>query len=164
VGESLQSEPLPDDLEPIEESVQQVEPIKPVVLQTEGVTLHETAGGYVQYDGKSIRKEALQEINPNLFARPDFGKQSSTSFGTEFPKFASKSDIFVRVDTLPNRVFKFDGSKWIEVNKTNTSVYLYDEEYLRYLVSKIETGEYDVDLLSDIEKEQIEEYLSKQTK
>jgi hypothetical protein len=164
VGELLQSEPLPDDLEPIEKSVQQVEPTKEVTIQTEGVTLHETAGGYVQYDGKSIRKEALQEINPNLFARPDSGKQPSTSFGTEFPKFASKSDIFVRVDTLPNRVFKFDGSKWIEVNKTNTSIYLYDEEYLRYLVSKIETGEYDVDLLSDIEKEQIEEYLSNQTK
>jgi hypothetical protein len=129
------------------------------VIKTEGVTLQESDGGYVKFDGKSISRNALREMRPDLFLQVDLGNQPSTNFGIDFPKFAKKGDTFVRVDTLPNRVFKFSGDKWIEINKNTASSYLYDEEYIGYLVSKIESGEYDVDLLSDAEKEQIEEYL-----
>jgi hypothetical protein len=141
--------------------VKATEPTRELI--TDGVTIQETDGGYVNFEGKGIRKEALREMRPELFLQVDGGNKPSTNFGTEFPKFAKKGDTFVRVDTLPNRVFKFSGEKWIEVSKSNTSSYLYDEEYIRYLVNKIESGEYDIDLLSDDEKEQIEEYLRKQT-
>jgi hypothetical protein len=57
-------------------------------------------------------------------------------------------------------VFKFSGDKWIEINKQQTNTYLYDEEYIKYLVEKIETGEYDVELLTENEKLQIEDYLT----
>jgi hypothetical protein len=88
----------------------------------------------------------------------------NTNFGVEFPKFAKKSDIYVRVDVLPNRVYKFDGSKWIEINKDQTTSYLFDEAYLNYLVEKIEKGEYDVELLSENEKIELEEYLQTKRK
>lgn len=130
------------------------------VIKTEGVTLQESDGGYISFEGKSFSREALKGMRPELFLQVDSGKQPSTNFGIDFPKFAKKGDTFVRVDTLPNRVFKFSGDKWIEINKNTASSYLYDEEYISYLVSKIESGEYDVDLLSDAEKEQIEEYLT----
>jgi hypothetical protein len=136
-----------------------VTPVKPAVVKTEGVTLQESDGGYVSFEGKSVSKSALQGMRPDLFLQVDSANQSNTNFGTDFPRFAKKGDTFVRVDTLPNRVFKFSGTKWIEINKNTASSYLYDEEYIAYLVSKIESGEYDVDLLSDAEKEQIEEYL-----
>lgn len=130
-------------------------------LTTEGVTLETSESGeYVVYGGKSVSKKALMEINPALFAGTDNFKESETNFGTEFPKLAKKGDMFVRVDILPNRVFKFDGQKWIEVNKDSSTSYLYDEEYIKYLIKKLETGEYDVDLLSDNERSQIEDYLS----
>lgn len=133
------------------------------VIETEGVTIEESAGGYVRYGGKLMSKEALRTMYPELFAGVPSSKNStSTKFGTEFPKFAEKGDIFVRVDSLPNKVFKFSGEKWIEVNKETSTSYVYDEHYIRYLVNKIDTGEYDVELLSDLEKEQIEEYLRKQ--
>jgi hypothetical protein len=135
-----------------------------VVVKTEGVTLQESDGGYVSFEGKSVSKSALQGMRPDLFiARPD-DEQTLTSFGTEFPRFAKKGTVFVRVDLLPNKVFKFNGDKWIEINKDLTDAYLYDEEYIRYLVAKIESGEYDVDLLSDNEREQIEHYLDKVSK
>ncbi len=132
-------------------------------IKTEGVTIQEAEGGYVKFEGKSISKEALRGMRPELFLQVDSGNLPSTNFGTEFPRFAKKGDTFVRVDTLPNKVFKFSGDKWIEVNKQNAGSYLYDEEYIAYLVSKIDLGEYDVELLSDDEKEQIEEYLRKQS-
>ena len=86
----------------------------------------------------------------------------SSSFGTQFPKIAKKKDIFVRVDVIPNRVYRFEGTKWIEINKDLSSTYLYDQEYIKYLVDKIDKGEYDIDLLSDQEKIQIEDFLSSQ--
>lgn len=128
-------------------------------IKTEGVTLQESDGGYISFEGKSINKDALQSLRPDLFvARPD-DAQSTANFGTTFPKFAKKGAVFVRVDLLPNKVFKFNGDKWIEINKDLSDTYLYDEEYIRYLVAKIESGEYDVDLLSDNERAQIEHYL-----
>jgi hypothetical protein len=98
-------------------------------------------------------------MRPDLFLQVDSGNQPSTNFGISFPQFAKKGDTFVRVDSLPNRVFKFSGTKWIEINKEQTSTYLYDEEYVRYLVNKIEVGEYDVELLTESEKLQIEDFL-----
>ena len=128
-------------------------------IKTDGVTLQESDGGYVSFEGKSVSKNALQGIRPDLFvARPD-DSSSLSNFGTGFPKFAKKGAIFVRVDTLPNRVFKFSGTKWIEINKEQTDTYLYDHEYIKYLVEKIDTGEYDVELLTENERIQIEYYL-----
>jgi multisubunit Na+/H+ antiporter MnhG subunit len=137
--------------------------IKKTLIITEGVTpLHDVGDGYIEYNKQLFQKDALREIKPDLFAiRPDSVIPSS-SFGTQFPRMAKKKDIFVRVDTLPNRVFRFDGDKWIEINKNLTATYLYDQEYIKYLVEKIDSGEYDVELLSDQERSQIEEYLSSQ--
>jgi hypothetical protein len=135
------------------------EPVKPAVIKTEGVTLQESDGGYISFEGKSVSKSALQGMRPELFLQVDSVSQPNTNFGTDFPRFAKKGDTFVRVDTLPNRVFKFSGTKWIEINKEQTSTYLYDDEYVKYLVNKIEVGEYDVELLTESEKLQIEDFL-----
>jgi hypothetical protein len=35
--------------------------------------------------------------------------------GTKFPTVNQKGDYFLRTDYLPNRLFKFDGTKWIRV-------------------------------------------------
>jgi hypothetical protein len=120
-------------------------------------------GGYVSYEGKSVQIDALKQLNPKLFMISADGQESDKKgFGTEFPKIAKKGEVFVRVDVLPNRVYKFDGSRWIEISKTQSNTYLYDEQYIQYLISKVDTGEYDIDLLSENEKSQIEIYLQKQ--
>lgn len=133
------------------------QPVIDVFVETENVTLPQNDAGYVQFGGKSVSKEALKSIRPDLFASLD--SHSKSSFGIEFPKIAKRGDTYVRVDVLPNRVFKFDGQRWIEVNKSNIETYLHDEEYLRYLIAKLESGEYDIELLSDTEVEQIELFL-----
>ena len=121
----------------------------------------ETENGYVIYEGKMFSKDALKEIKPELFRLVvDKTIQNTTNFGTQFPKTANKGDTFVRVDVLPNRVFKFDSKRWFEVNKETVDAYLYDENYIKHLVAKIDSGEYDIELLSDKEKEQIESYLN----
>ena len=76
-------------------------------------------------------------------------------FGTSFPKHPRRGDLQLRTDSAPSRLFKFNGEKWIEVDKDTTDVYAYDEAYIGWLIQQIDTGNYDVDLLTDSEREQI---------
>ena len=167
LGEELLEEHFSNATEGVSEHDSQLESIENVSesqsaeIITEGVTLQEVGDGYINYAGKLTNRQALREIRPDLIG---IGKTSqvSTSFGTEFPKVARIGNIFVRVDIQPNKVYKFDGNKWIEISKTQSDSYLYDEKYIQHLISKIELGEYDIELLSDTERNQIETYLNQQ--
>lgn len=86
---------------------------------------------------------------------------SESGFGTALPNTAQKGDTWVLTSTLPNRVYKFNGNKWISVDKSQTDNYTYNEAYLDHLIAKLDSGEYDIDLLSDNEQEQITQRLQK---
>jgi hypothetical protein len=134
--------------------------VEEVVSNTK--SYEELEGGYVTYDGKHMHKDVLLNMRPDILKLvADSARSSNTSFGSSFPALAKKGDTFVRVDSLPNKVYKFDGNRWITVNKDQSTSYIYNQEYIKYLVEKIDKGEYDIELLSDIEKQQIEEYLTK---
>jgi hypothetical protein len=90
----------------------------------------------------------------------DQPRGSNSSFGIRFPDSPSKGDTFVRVDQLPSKVYKFNGNEWIIIDKNSTDNYTYDTAYIDHLINKIATGEYDPDLLSDIEREQVAERLN----
>jgi hypothetical protein len=57
-------------------------------------------------------------------------------------------------------LFKFNGVKWIEINKDSTNAYAYDEQYLNFLIEKLRSGEYELDQLSDTERELVENKLN----
>ncbi len=76
-------------------------------------------------------------------------------FGAAFPVTANKGDTFIRVDRLPNQVYKFNGIDWIQIDKQLSDSYTYDEAYIDYLIEKISVGEYDAELLSDSERDQV---------
>jgi hypothetical protein len=80
-------------------------------------------------------------------------------FGTQFPTTANKGDMFLRVDRLPSALYKFNGNIWIEVDKTLSDQHAYDDAYIDHLIEKIDTGEYDPELLSDAERDSIERRL-----
>lgn len=81
-------------------------------------------------------------------------------FGTQFPDNSNKGDMFLRVDRLPSILYKFNGTNWIEVDKSLSDQHAYDAAYIDHLISKIDTGEYDPELLSDAERTSIEQRLS----
>ncbi len=144
------------------DSDEPVTQIENEIIVSGNETMRDLGNGYVSYEGKSLSKEALKGIKPEYFVlTPDSADQIGTGFGNSFPIVAKKGDTYVRVDVFPNKVFKFDGYKWIEVNKSTSDSYLSNDDYLGFIVSKIESGEYDLDLLTDIERERIAEYLSK---
>lgn len=120
----------------------------------------ELPGGYVSFEGKHMNKDALFSMHPEFLRLSiDANKPINSSFGTKFPDIASKGDIYTRVDVLPNKVYKYDGGNWININKDTSNTYLYNTKYLDYLIEVIEKGEYDPELLSENEKSQLEDYL-----
>jgi hypothetical protein len=116
-----------------------------------------------QSDGTWVNAGPLDQFNLGLSAdnAPASAAGEMRGFGTNFPDTASKGDMFLRVDRLPSALYKFNGTNWIEVDKTLSNQYLYDEAYIDHLIEKIGTGEYDPELLSDAEQESIQKRLVK---
>jgi hypothetical protein len=80
-------------------------------------------------------------------------------FGTSFPTDVKKGDMFLRVDRLPSGLYKYNGTMWIEVDKALSDSHAWDDAYIEHLIAKIASGEYDLDLLSDAERDRIESKL-----
>jgi hypothetical protein len=103
----------------------------------------------------------------NLRADND-GNLSSTGrllgFGIKFPDNPAKGDSFIRVDQMPSALYKYNGSKWIEVDKGLSDQYAYDTAYIDHLIDKLTTGEYDPELLNDAEREQVAQRLQNNNK
>jgi hypothetical protein len=91
-----------------------------------------------------------------LEADNKLGEGPITGFGSSFPMYPNKGDKFLRVDRLPSALYKYNGRTWIEIDKNLTDSYAYDENYIDHLIGKLSSGEYDPDLLSAAEQEQIE--------
>lgn len=148
----------------ITEVVKDNTPIDPEIITT-GVTIEETKyfhpnEQYVQYDGKLMSIDALREQHPEMVL-PKNAPLNLILFGSEFPGSAKSGDIYIRVDVIPHRVYKFNGTKWINLDRYTNTTYLQDENYIKYLIEKIDTKQYDVDLLTDFERDEITNFFKK---
>ncbi len=108
---------------------------------------------------KFYRGEISELPWTKLIADNAVGNETSSGFGISFPSTPNKGDTFVRVDRLPSVVYKFNGSDWIEVDKNLSDSYTYDTAYIDHLIDRISNGEYDAELLSDGEREQVAQRL-----
>ncbi len=83
-------------------------------------------------------------------------KAKMRGFGTQWPADPVKGDTFLRVDRLPSVLYKYNGKNWFEIDKNISDQYSYNTAYIDHLISKIDSGEYDPDLLTEAELEQIQ--------
>jgi len=110
---------------------------------------------FIEYEGKKMHKSAFKDRHPELALEVDRPREPKTDFGSSFPLAPLAGDTFVRVDTIPNSVYKFNGIRWIETNRSTTDTYLSNADYIQFLVEKIATGEYDPEQLTEQEEEAI---------
>jgi len=131
-------------------------------IVTDGVTeksnLHHPSEGYVNFDGKSMSIEALRQLRPGLLLSPN-DPINRIMFGAKFPDFARVGDMYIRVDTMPHSVFKFNGTKWMIIDKNNNGTYAQYVPYIQFLIQKVDSGEYDADLLTEYEEVEITNHL-----
>ena len=153
---------------------------KLIVDQTSGVAVLNNE--YVEVDGKKMHHKAFDSGSddaghaierhkeklkdpaiPELSLKADNVLDNTpgrvVGFGSQFPADVAKGDMFLRVDRLPSVMYKFNGINWIEVDKALSDQHAYDDAYIDHLIEKIDTGEYDPELLSDAERERIENKL-----
>lgn len=83
-------------------------------------------------------------------------RQPKTGFGAELPKTGIKGDTYVLTNTASQRLYKHNGDQWISIDPDH---YTYDTAYIDHLIGEIEQGRYDPDMLSDNERDQIEQRL-----
>ena len=127
-----------------------VTPLEPTeFVPTEEVNYDPKLGFGERYFNKYTK--ATDDLDPDDSGRADFG--------SGFPQSPLKGDVFLRVDFLPSRLFKWNGSKWIEIDKATNDRLAYNTVYIEHLVDKIRRGEYDIDDLNDAERVEIEQFL-----
>ena len=92
--------------------------------------------------------------DPRINRDPDFGHA--------LPEKAYKGDMFVLTNVVPTALFKYNGEKWISIDKEFTDQYAYNDSYVEYLINQIASGAYDPELLSDAERQQIAQRLKRE--
>jgi hypothetical protein len=83
-------------------------------------------------------------------------RKPAAGFGVNFPDNPTRGDMFLRTDFKPTRLFKWNDTKWIEVNKNATDAYSYNDAYIQYLAEKLLSGEYQLDDLTETEQQQVQ--------
>jgi hypothetical protein len=165
--------------EPVEEILEDVSPAESVedpydipLIEGEEMWAQEAIDG--RYDPQPIHPVPRPADNPEPIVSgyvsavtiPNFSitdeetTKTHAGFGTEFPITPQRGDMFLRVDYLPSRLYKWNDKKWIEVDKEKTDQFAYDQMYIKHLIEKIDLGEYEIELLTEIEQEQIQRYLN----
>jgi hypothetical protein len=150
--------------EPVIEEVIVPEPVIDEVpaLDQEAVIARPVVDGEEAVYDPKLGFEEKYFANYNRTAQADdveIGSSGDAGFGTTFPANPAKSDVFLRIDYLPSRLYKFNGTKWIEIDKSTNDRLAYNQAYIEHLIEKIRSGEYDIDDLNDAERNEINQYL-----
>lgn len=136
---------------PVENPVNTVEVTKPITK------IPETAERY-----KAPMPVVPETLNVRkVKSAPVEDIKVKADFGTSFPSVANKGDTYLRVDYNPNKLYKYNGVKWMEIDKARSDSYSYDEKYIDFLIEKISSGEYDIEQLSSLEQDLIAEKLKR---
>jgi len=155
VAQSIEDKPLPPVEEPVEESKS---------IDEFNTPIRRGADYAVRYKGKVYNLDAFNALHPSLAIKADnetLTNASQCGFGDKFPNDPIKGDMFIRTDYLPEKLFKWNGYKWIEVDKNTTDTYTYNSAYIQHLIQKLEDGEYEIEDLNEAEKAQVEEQIEK---
>jgi len=115
--------------------------------------------------GDTIKAQRVKLIRGQIDHLPWEEPSATThAFGAEFPDQPNKGDTYLKVDAIPSRLYKYNGKSWIHIDKDLSDNYTYDTAYIDYLIAKVDSGEYDPELLSDLEQEQIAARLNPEIK
>jgi hypothetical protein len=118
----------------------------------------------IDLQNKKIKK--LESDNASVRnqpgAQPDFdlGDISGASFGTSWPMNPTKGQLFLKTDTDPYTLYKWNNKKWIEIDRDTVDVTLaYDRKYIEFIVNEIKAGRQQYESLSSIQQNQVKAYI-----
>ena len=116
------------------------------------------SGEYINYKGKLYRDEALITTFPEL--ELDYYLKHRVPFGPRFPEKMFEGRLFIRTDLLPTKLYRSNGKEWELQDKNILHRQSYSADYIQLLVDKVAEGEYNPELLNDIEKQLIKQQIA----
>jgi hypothetical protein len=143
------SEPTVDDDQDYEP--EETASVKEAIKKWKGLNPNDT----IKNQRHMLQRGEISELPWMALVEPLPDIDAQHGFGTQLPTVGHKRDTYVRTDLVPNRVYKHNGTDWIEVDKHLNDSYTYNTAYVDHLIEKIARGEYDPDLLSESESEQV---------
>lgn len=100
----------------------------------------------------------MTQLSPQVDTFDPFAERGTATFGTAWPAKPVKGDLFLKVDSKPNKLYKWNGRKWIEIDRHRVNDTLaYDPAYIDFIIDQVRRGHKDYDELTDVEKSQIME-------
>lgn len=101
-------------------------------------------------------QSVMDQLAPQADNFDPFAQKGSATFGTAWPAHPAKGDLFLKVDNKPNKLYKWNGRKWIEIDRQRVDdTLVYDPAYIDYVIDQVRRGHRDYDDLTDIEKSQV---------
>jgi hypothetical protein len=157
LAEEIVPEPEIQFVAPAEEltiAVSETAPKFKVTPEPQPETSPRTKGLVVEPDPEPETKVPKEYITDSIVKI--LNRKPNAGFGADFPDNPARGDMFLRTDFRPTRLFKWNDTKWIEVNKSATDAYSYNDAYIQYLAEKLLSGEYQLDDLTEVEQQQVQ--------
>ena len=144
------------------EPVAVIEPTPIVVVEPEPVVDDTVTDDVTNFDNsKGYEARYFPKVSrPQSDIGDEIPESGNADFGTKFPTQAVKGDLYLRVDFLPPQLYKWNGAKWIQIDRASTDRLAYNQAYIDHLVTKLRSGEYDIEDLNEIERAEIATYLN----
>ncbi len=87
---------------------------------------------------------------------------ASAGFGSTFPANPTLGQLFLRLDTLPNTLYKWNGKKWLMVDKNQNTSYVNNEKIIESLIQQLREGTVEWDDLTPAEQDAIKPAMKKE--
>jgi cytochrome c oxidase subunit IV len=121
---------------------------------------------YIEINGKTMSQSALanseySHLLPEIKRRSNelFDTQPPATFGVNYPANPMKGHLHVHTGVLPSKLYKYNGTTWIEVDKSISDSYTSNEQYIKFLIGQLDQNIITVDDLTVAEQEMVSEYL-----
>jgi len=128
-------------------------------LQKEQVNLQTQVASRDQAIERISQKYDLIDKNATITEEEE-NLGATASFGEHLPVDPHKGQLHTLTNVYPHELKKWNGNKWISVDKEGTSTYL-TSDYIKHLVDQLARNTHDVDDLSVDEKEAVSKYLTR---
>ena len=145
-----------DDIaaEPDREHSDEDQELDPRVKEAMRLWKSHNPGRTVKNERQRLRQGLITEL-PWMVYLERLPRLPQTSFGTDRPREALTGDTWIDTAKIPHQTFKYNGREWIVISQDIT----FDDAYIDYLVTQLDQGLYDPELLTTNELDQIEKRL-----
>lgn len=102
-----------------------------------------------------MENEMLQEEVQGADQSEFTANASSSNLGPQMPETGELGQLFVH--TLTNRLFKYSGDNWVQVDPNQNTSYTYDTHWQHWMLGKLSRAELDWDDLTVAEQSALEQ-------